>query len=263
MTDEVVYEKGNDADAMFFLVSGQIEALDAGARTAIGPDADDAGNGGSSQSSDKSAAHDAKGSASIGAAKAQRLVYMAGEDFGVEGLLDSSFRWDLDARVCSRKAVLLELAQEDFEVGCAPLPTGIRWRHRLILRLTLLLLSLLACQEMLVSDPALNESAGEMLRRVNQLKEPKSLALLWPFYGVPHASLEAVSVAFEPEVAFDGTLLCEPPMDPCQALRVVVHGKIVLLRAAAPGGSSEGQTESAGSGECTARSNPSHAAALR
>ena len=86
-----------------------------------------------------------------------------------------------------RKAVLLELGQADLE-------------------------------EMLESDLALNESAGEMLNRVNRLREPKSLALLWPFYGCPPSSLQAVSMALTPDVAFEGTLLCEPPMDPCTTL---------------------------------------------
>lgn len=103
-------------------------------------------------------------------------------------------------------------------------------------------------EEMLEADPALQESAGAMLNRVRQLREPSSLALLWPFYGVPTSSLVAVSEALTPDVAFEGTLLCEPPMDPCTTLTIVVHGKIALLRAAAPGTNSEGQCESATSG---------------
>ena len=179
VNDDVIYEKGNDADAMYFLVSGQIEAKE---------DTDE----------------------EDGVSTGKRFVYMAGEDFGVEGLLDKTFRWDMTAKVCSRKATLLELGQDDFE-------------------------------EMLAANPLLAESAGRILADVNRLREPKSLGLLWPFYGAPAASLEAVSMAMEPSVAFAGSALCQPPMDPCQELVMVVAGSIELRRAPGPG-SAEGMT---------------------
>ena len=71
---------------------------------------------------------------------------------------------------------------------------------------------------------------------------------LWPFYGASESSLLDVSEALTPDVAFEGTLLCEPPMDPCTTLTIVVHGKIGLVRAPPPGGNPDGQTESAGVG---------------
>ena len=182
---DVVYEKGSDADAMYFLVSGTIEAKE---------DSDE----------------------SDGISTGRRFVYMAGEDFGVEGLLDKTFRWAMDAKVASRKATLLELQQDEFE-------------------------------EMLESDPLLRESAGRVLSDVNRLREPRSLGLLWPFYGAPIASLEALSMDMEPTVAFEGSALCQPPMDPCQDLVVVVAGSIELRRAPGPE-SPDGQTQLATNG---------------
>ena len=92
------------------------------------------------------------------------------------------------------------------------------------------------------------ESAGEMLNRVKRLRDPASLAALWPFYGASMESLAAISNNLAPDVAFEGTVLCEPPMDPCQTLTIVVHGKIALLRASPPGGNAEGISEKAGIG---------------
>ena len=235
-TDESVYEKGGDADAMYFLVKGQIEATENateddstdgkadGRRDGRRDGGDDEADGERRQgegAAEAAADGDAEGGGGATAVRGgKRFVYMSGDDFGVEGLLDNTFRWSMHARVCSRKAVVLELAQADLT-------------------------------EILDADLPLNESAGEMLKQVQRLREPSSLALLWPFHGAPLASLQAVSMAMDPDVAFEDSILCEVPMDPCNALRVVVAGKVSLLRAAAPGTSGtspDGQTESVSSG---------------
>lgn len=206
-TDEIVYEKGADADAMYFLISGQIEAVEYNeAEIEINAKGDSQQAEGAKASQEAGALAQEQGGAAMG----RRFVYMSGEDFGVEGLLDNTFRWGMHARVVSRKAVVLELIQEDLE-------------------------------EVLESDPALKDTAGEMIRQVKRLREPSSLALLWAFHGVPPEALKLVGEAMEADVAFEGSLLDEMPMDPCQALRVVVTGKVALLRASAS--DSEGSTE--------------------
>jgi CRP-like cAMP-binding protein len=218
-TDEKLYKKGEDADAMYFLVSGQVEAVEYTEEELENLPQDSADAAKPSDAQQGSTEGDgAFGAEKVAVRRGRRFVYMSGEDFGVEGLLDNNFRWDMTARVASRKAVVLELVQTDLE-------------------------------EVLANDPALAESAGAMLKKVNQLREPVSLSLMWPFHGAPIESLQAVSMAMEAHVAFDGSLLCEEPLDPCQALRIVVSGKVAILRAAAPGGgNSDGQTEFAQSG---------------
>ena len=159
-TDDVIYEKNADADAMYFLVTGQIEAVEF-ADGQSGKSEGVEGDGGEGD------VGEGEGGGEGGGGDSQkkfgnRLVYMSGEDFGVEGLLDNLFSWSMTARVVSRKAVLLELSQEDMEAS-------------------------------LEEDLVLNESAGEMLKSVKRLRHPDSLRLLWPFYGATDAMLEPVS----------------------------------------------------------------------
>ena len=203
-TGDKIYEKGTDAASMYFLAKGQVEAVEF-----LG-DEEDGGNGaGGGEGGDGAKQLGSELDANPSAVKknyGKRYVYMSGEDFGVEGLLDNAFSWNMHARVASRKAVLLELSQTDME-------------------------------DAIKQNPGLKDTTGTMLDRVHRLRAPKSLALLWAFYGAPTSCLMAVSETLTPEIMPEGGLLCEPPMDPLQSLVIVVTGKIALLRA---GGASDG-----------------------
>ena len=181
VTDEELYVKGEDAAAMWFLASGTIVASD--------EDVSKDGN-------DNAGAFDGAAAETL-----DKFVYQAGDDFGVAGLIDRTYRWENTARVCSRKAVALELTQDDFE-------------------------------DAISADPTLNEYAGDLMRKVNAARAPLGLKLIWAFYGAPAASLEAVSWAFEPVVFVEDAVIVDGPMDPCNALYIVVHGKVAMLRGA-------------------------------
>ena len=87
VTDEELYVKGEDAAAMWFLASGTIVASD--------EDVSKDGN-------DNAGAFDGAAAETL-----DKFVYQAGDDFGVAGLIDRTYRWENTARVCSRKAVAL------------------------------------------------------------------------------------------------------------------------------------------------------------
>lgn len=112
--EEEIYEKGADADAMYFLVTGQVEAVEyKNGDAPVGDEAgaEDDGNAAAAAAIKEAGGDGGSGGEVVKKNYGQRLVYMAGEDFGVEGLLDNTFRWGMSAKVVSRKAVLLELSQ--------------------------------------------------------------------------------------------------------------------------------------------------------
>ena len=120
MSDEIVCEKGADADAMFFLVKGQIEAFDGDGGE--GPRKEDEDKPGTDEVSEAEGVGDTKGSAAAHGGK--RFVYMSGEDFGVEGRTcrESQTRYILGylvvARTCQsvlRSNALLALPYDEYE----------------------------------------------------------------------------------------------------------------------------------------------------
>ena len=75
-----VYKEGEDADRLFLIVNGQVEA----------------------KSTRASETH-------------VRLIFQTGDEIGVDGLLDNDLTWEQTAKVTSADAVLLELLQTDLE----------------------------------------------------------------------------------------------------------------------------------------------------
>ena len=138
---------------------GSLEGVDEGVDAAGGAAADGGHTADGNRAVGEQQAQGGDGAASKRqqAAVANRTLYQAGEDLGVKALLDKHYRWPQTIRVCSKKAVLLELPQKDFE-------------------------------EMLQADLGFKQSAGEMIKNVNAAREPRSLQLVWPFFGAPAKS---------------------------------------------------------------------------
>ena len=134
----------------------------------------------------------------INAGRIKRAVHQAGDCFGVSALIDDSSVWTSTAKVSSSRAVLLELSRHDLEAKLA-------------------------------TDPQLKESVGELRNELAYMRSPKRLAQLWPFFGLPHHILEALSMTIEPMTLDAEALLCDAPRDPCAALSMIVLGQVELL----------------------------------
>ena len=137
--------------------------------------------------------------ATDGTARTRRVIYQAGDDFGVEGLIDNTKKWPGTAKVVSPRAMLIVLYQADVEA-------------------------------LLETDRGLDESFGELVDEIQRLRSPRRMQLMWPFFGASEDVLDSVSAAMEPETFDEFTLLYDPPNDPCDSLNVVVMGSLNVLR---------------------------------
>ena len=87
--------------------------------------------------------------------------------------------------------------------------------------------------ELLEEDPILAESAGEMMKCVQRVRDPKGIQLVWPFFGAPGEVLRDVCAALLPQLYTDDASLCDAPRDPCATLSILVLGEVSVMRGSA------------------------------
>ena len=168
--DEELFKEKTDADSMFLVVSGQIEMR-----------------------------VPRKGGTGY-----HRTVWQAGDEIGVNAVVDTTMCWPGTAVVSSLKAVLLELPQTELEA-------------------------------LIETDVGLSESVGETIAALKRMRSAQSLHQLWSFYGAPLETLEALGASLEPIAYDEGAVLCDTPRDPCATMSFVVLGSVNVLRGEANG----------------------------
>ena len=67
---------------------------------------------------------------------------------------------------------------------------------------------------------------------MHYLRSPRRIELLWPFFGAPLETLEALSSGFAIQSVDEDVRLCDReqvPSDPCSSLYVLVQGTLAAV----------------------------------